>query len=154
LTVSRRGKNIIGSQSTIGRFGLPCLPAGWRFRSKKNEENKATGIIADIHKIDFSSNPFTMKPILKSSFSFLAIIVLFSSCAEVANIEGCVTAEPYGFFFGLWHGVIAPVSFVLSVFFEDIAMYAVNNTGGWYDFGFVLGAGILFGGGGKASKRR
>jgi hypothetical protein len=30
---------------------------------------------------------------------------------------------------------------VLSVFFEDIAMYAVNNTGGWYDFGFVLGVG-------------
>ena len=30
-------------------------------------------------------------------------------------------------------------------------MYAVNNNGGWYDFGFVLGAGILFGGGGKVS---
>jgi hypothetical protein len=48
LTVSRRGKNIIGAQLIIGRFGLPCLPAGWRFRSKKNEENKAANIIADI----------------------------------------------------------------------------------------------------------
>jgi hypothetical protein len=26
-----------------------CLPAGGRFRSKKNKENKAIGIIADIH---------------------------------------------------------------------------------------------------------
>jgi hypothetical protein len=29
-------------------------------------------------------------------------------------------------------------------------MYAKNNNGGWYDFGFVLGSGILFGGGVKA----
>ncbi|WP_075350361.1 hypothetical protein [Algoriphagus marinus] len=91
---------------------------------------------------------------LKSLFTFLVILILFSSCAEVTNIEDCVTDEPYGFFFGVWHGIIAPISFVLSVFFDDIAMYAVNNTGGWYDFGFVLGAGILFGGGGKASNSR
>lgn len=95
-----------------------------------------------------------MKTYLKSSLTFLVILVLLSSCAEVSNIDACVTDEPYGFFFGVWHGAIAPVSFVLSVFFDDIAMYAVNNTGGWYDFGFVLGAGILFGGGGKASSSR
>ena len=95
-----------------------------------------------------------MKNNLKSLLPFILLLVLFSSCAEVSNIEDCVTEEPYGFFFGVWHGVIAPVSFVLSVFMEDVAMYAVNNTGGWYDFGFVLGAGILFGGGGNASKRR
>ena len=95
-----------------------------------------------------------MNAYLKSLLSFLVILVLFSSCAAVTNIEDCVTDEPYGFFFGIWHGLIAPVSFVLSVFFDDIAMYAVNNTGGWYDFGFVLGAGILFGGGGKASNSR
>jgi len=95
-----------------------------------------------------------MKNNMKSLLPFILLLVLFSSCAEVSNIEDCVSDEPYGFFFGVWHGVIAPVSFVLSVFFEDIAMYAVNNTGGWYDFGFVLGAGILFGGGGKASKSR
>lgn len=95
-----------------------------------------------------------MKNNLKSLLPFILLLVLFSSCAEVSNIEDCVTEEPYGFFFGVWHGVIAPVSFVLSVFMEDVAMYAVNNTGGWYDFGFVLGAGILFGGGGNASNRR
>ncbi|MFT5772297.1 MAG: hypothetical protein ACI9UV_002289 [Algoriphagus sp.] len=95
-----------------------------------------------------------MKNNLKSLLPFILLLLLFSSCAEVANIEDCVTDEPYGFFFGVWHGVLAPVSFVLSVFMEDVAMYAVNNTGGWYDFGFVLGAGILFGGGGNASNRR
>ena len=77
---------------------------------------------------------------------------LLHGCAEVEPIEACVIDEPYGFFGGLWHGIIAPISFILSLFFDDIAMYAVNNTGGWYDFGFVLGAGILFGS--SKAKRR
>jgi hypothetical protein len=90
-----------------------------------------------------------MKTAIKQSLTFLASVLLFSTCTQVSNIEDCVVDEPSGFFFGIWHGVIAPVSFVLSVFFEDIAMYAVNNTGGWYDFGFVLGVGKLEVGGRK-----
>ena len=84
---------------------------------------------------------------------FLVLIVLvFTGCADVTPIENCVVDKPAGFFWGLWHGIIAPVSFIGSLFMDDVAMYAVNNTGGWYDFGFVLGAGILFGDSGKASK--
>lgn len=76
----------------------------------------------------------------------LTIIVFFlSSCADVTNINECVKNEPYGFWGGLWHGFISPWSFIGSLIWDDIAMYAVNNTGGWYDFGFVLGSGILFG---------
>ena len=89
---------------------------------------------------------------LKTAIAFLFIAILFSSCAKVTPIEECVFDDPYGFLGGLWHGIIAPISFVLSLFFDDIAMYAVNNTGGWYDFGFVLGAGILFGS--SKAKRR
>jgi len=33
-------------------------------------------------------------------------------------------------------------------------MYEIYNNGGWYDFGFVLGAGILFGGSVSAAKKR
>ena len=80
-----------------------------------------------------------------------AILLLMTGCAPSISVEQCVENDLYGFWGGLWHGIIAPVSFVLSLFMEDVAMYAVNNSGGWYDFGFVLGAGILFGGGGKAS---
>jgi hypothetical protein len=83
--------------------------------------------------------------------AIISIVVLFFACAEVTPIEDCVYDEPYGFWGGLWHGIIAPFSFVISLFMDDVAMYAVNNNGGWYDFGFVLGAGILFGGGSKAS---
>jgi len=79
------------------------------------------------------------------------IIIVLTSCARVTPIEDCITEEPVGFWYGLWHGIIAPVSFVISLFSDKVAMYAVNNNGGWYDFGFVLGAGILFGGSGKAT---
>jgi len=84
----------------------------------------------------------------------LFLIPLVSGCAEPVPIDPSVTAEPYGFIGGLWHGFIAPFSFVCSLFLDDVAMYAVNNTGGWYDFGFVLGSGILFGGGSRAGRRR
>jgi len=82
----------------------------------------------------------------------LLMALLFAGCADVTPIEDCVVDAPYGFWSGLWHGVIAPVSFVGSLFSDEIAMYAVNNNGGWYDFGFVVGAGILFGSGNRASK--
>ncbi len=85
------------------------------------------------------------------AFLFL-IVIVFSGCADVTPIKDCAVEQPAGFLWGLWHGLIAPVSFVGSLFMDDVAMYAVNNNGGWYDFGFVIGAGILFGGSGKASK--
>jgi len=80
------------------------------------------------------------------------MVVLLMGCADVVSIKDCVVSEPYGFWGGLWHGIIAPISFFCSLFSKHIAMYAVNNNGGWYDFGFVLGAGIIFGGGSRASK--
>lgn len=55
--------------------------------------------------------------------------------------------EAAGFFPGLWHGIISPITFVISLFTGDVNIYEVHNSGNWYDFGFVLGAGILFGGG-------
>lgn len=97
---------------------------------------------------------FSAFPNFTKALIFVAAIFLLSSCADATDVQACVTAEPYGFLGGLWHGIIAPLSFFGSLFIDNIAMYAVNNNGGWYDFGFVVGAGILFGGGSRASKRR
>ncbi len=97
-------------------------------------------------------NLFKQKPFLPAILILAVFTLLFTACADVTNIDACKTTEPYGFLGGLWHGIIAPVSFFGSLFMDDVAMYAVNNNGGWYDFGFVLGAGILFGGGSRASK--
>ncbi len=81
------------------------------------------------------------------------LILLLTACADVTNIEQCTdSTQAYGFWAGLWHGIIAGFAFIGSLFFDDIAVYAVNNNGGWYDFGFVLGVGALIGGGSRASK--
>jgi hypothetical protein len=51
------------------------------------------------------------------------------------------------------HGFISLFSLIGSIFW-DIRIYAFPNSGGWYDFGFVLGAMTFFGGGGGASHYR
>jgi hypothetical protein len=84
----------------------------------------------------------------------LSLMILSTACAQAVDVQSVVSTEPYGFWSGCWHGIIAPISFFISLFDQDVAIYAVNNNGGWYDFGFVLGAGILFGGGGKGSSRK
>ncbi len=99
-------------------------------------------------------NLLKQKSYLPTILLFAVIALLFTACADVTNIDACKNAEPYGFMGGLWHGIIAPISFFGSLLSDNIAMYAVNNNGGWYNFGFVLGAGILFGGGSRASKRK
>lgn len=76
----------------------------------------------------------------------LLTILLITSCADVTPVKECIVDVPYGFWGGLWHGMIAGFAFIGSLFSDDIAIYAVNNTGGWYDFGFIIGIGALFGG--------
>ena len=74
----------------------------------------------------------------------LVMVLLITSCADVSpNVQDCVTSDAYGFWGGLWHGIIVIFSFIGSLFSDDIAIYAYNNNGGWYDFGFVLGAIII-----------
>ena len=83
------------------------------------------------------------------------LLVVFAACAAGPNPEVGSAAEgeaAAGFLFGLWHGVIAPFSFVVSLFTDNVNLYEVHNSGNWYDFGFVLGAGILFGGGSRGAR--
>jgi hypothetical protein len=47
-------------------------------------------------------------------------------------------ASPPGFFSGIWHGMIAPYTLILRLFF-DIKMYAVPNSGWFYDLGYWIG---------------
>jgi hypothetical protein len=82
----------------------------------------------------------------------IILIIMFSGCADVENIDKCVTGHTYGFFGGLWHGIITPFSFIGSLFSDEISVYAINNSGGWYDFGFLLGVGGLGFGSSKAGK--
>jgi hypothetical protein len=44
---------------------------------------------------------------------------------------------------GLWHGIIAPATLVVSFFNSDVHMYEVHNAGSEYDLGFLIGVGIM-----------
>ncbi len=54
--------------------------------------------------------------------------------------------HPAGFFWGIWHGWIAPISLIISFFSSSVRIYEVHNTGFWYDFGFYIAIISGFGG--------
>lgn len=85
-------------------------------------------------------------------------LLLLAGCAaspnELVNVERVEGEGAAGFWLGLWHGFIAPFTFIISLFNSNIGIYEVHNNGNWYNFGFLMGATIIFGGGGKGSSRR
>jgi hypothetical protein len=70
---------------------------------------------------------------------------------ELENLEN-QDGKIAGFWQGLWHGLIAPVAFVTSLFKEDVGIYEAHNNGNWYNFGFILGLMITLGGNKGASR--
>ena len=80
----------------------------------------------------------------------LTLSLLLAGCAT--QVAGTVKPEAPGFWLGLVQGFIAPVTFVISLFKPEVAVYSVPNSGGWYNFGFVLGIGGFSAGAGKASR--
>jgi hypothetical protein len=60
-----------------------------------------------------------------------------------------------GFWLGLWHGIICPITFIISLFSKNIHFYEVHNNGSWYNAGYIIGLGISFGGcSGSAASRK
>lgn len=69
------------------------------------------------------------------------LCVSLTGCADTMTFTEAVNATPVGFWYGIWHGLTFPISWIGSLFDETIAVYAIYNNGGWYDFGFFLGVG-------------
>jgi hypothetical protein len=80
--------------------------------------------------------------------------LFLSSCAAGANPEAGTGQDPAGFWLGLWHGFIVLFTFIISLFSDNVNVYEVANNGNWYDFGFVLGIMIFFGGSGGGAGAR
>ena len=99
---------------------------------------------------------------MKQFFSAVIVVlmvVLLSACLagpnpleKKADDEG----EVAGFWKGLWHGFLAPVTFIISIFTSKVRFYEVHNSGFWYNFGFVLAAGLFLSGGilGRGKKKK
>ena len=66
-------------------------------------------------------------------------------------LTGCLAgpASPFtagdqaGFAAGLWHGLLTPLTLIISFLNENVRMYEVNNVGPEYDLGFLMGLFIL-----------
>lgn len=93
-------------------------------------------------------------------FVFIGVLVLLvlalSACAPRANRFADTRSpdgEVSGFWLGLWHGIISPVTFIVSLFNHRVGIYEVYNNGGWYNFGYMVGMTIILGGGGGGSSR-
>jgi hypothetical protein len=84
----------------------------------------------------------------------IILIVLLNSCADAIQYQYAVDIKPVGFWYGLWHGIIAPISFIISLFDAKVAIYAVYNSGGWYNFGYIIGLSISMGGSCTAANKK
>jgi len=96
-----------------------------------------------------------MKPILIGKRN--RILGFVTICASALFLAGCATQphpsayDPPGFFSGLLHGFLIVFSFIGSLF-TDYRIYAFPNSGGWYDFGYLIGAFIFLGGSGASAR--
>lgn len=93
---------------------------------------------------------------LLTGVALVALAAALSACAAGPNPEvGSAAADGTvaGFWLGLWHGVIAPITFLISLFNTEVSVYEVHNSGNWYDFGFIIGIWVLPGGGASGTRR-
>lgn len=79
------------------------------------------------------------------------LLLALAACARQSAAAVSQAPETPGFLLGLWHGVIFPIAWLLSLFMPEVAVYAVPNDGGWYDFGYFLGI-VVFGVGARKSR--
>jgi len=93
----------------------------------------------------------TLKRNLLPTLILVSLSALLCGCANAVTFAQAGSIEPVGFWYGLWHGMIAPIAWIVSLFDHSVAIYAIYNNGGWYNFGFILGIGGLSGGASKAS---
>jgi hypothetical protein len=92
---------------------------------------------------------------LKLAF-VIGLVGLLAACAGPNTVVD--TPSPKGgvagFWSGLIHGFLGPLTFLISLISDNITMYEVHNNGGWYNFGFLIGIAIAIktseqGGGGS-----
>ena len=84
----------------------------------------------------------------------ISLAIILSACAAGPNQLRNTPdedGEVAGFWRGIWHGLISPITFIISLFNKSVYVFEVHNNGGWYTFGFLLGASMTFGGSGSGA---
>ena len=82
----------------------------------------------------------------------ILVVVLALSLTSCLPGDGKNSADhPAGFWTGIWHGWVAPVSLVVGIFDKAIRIYEPQNRGWSYDAGYYVA--IIAGFGGLALTR-
>ena len=89
---------------------------------------------------------------LRSRYAAVTAAALALSACAATQDSATVAPSAPGFLLGVWHGFIFPVAWLVSLFTDKVAIYAVPNNGGWYDFGYFLGI-VVFGVGARKGGR-
>ena len=82
----------------------------------------------------------------------LIILVALLMVGCFPRQDASISREPAGFFKGIWHGWITPISLVVEFFDSSIQIYEKYNTGWWYDIGYYMA--VISGFGSLALSRR
>ena len=90
------------------------------------------------------------KKVVLFALMLVMLLLMLTACAPGDGTNS--PAHPAGFFSGVWHGWIAPVTLVVSLFNKNINIYEVYNVGFWYDLGFYMA--VISGFGGLALSRK
>ncbi len=74
---------------------------------------------------------------------FLILMMMFAISGCVAGPNELVNTPDEagnvaGFWQGFWHGLISPITFLISLFLDTVHIYETHNNGGWYNFGFLF----------------
>lgn len=97
-----------------------------------------------------SINQKRILTLLKVLLGALAVLVLLTGC--IPGDGKASEDQPAGFFWGIWHGWLAPLSLIIGIFDKDIRIYEVLNKGWWYDLGYYIA--IIGGFGGLSFTRK
>ncbi len=89
----------------------------------------------------------------------MVILVVFSILGCTAGTNELVNlpnenGDIAGLWNGFWHRVIAPITFIISLFSDTISVFEVHNNGSWYIFGFLLGISMSGGSTAIVTRRR
>jgi len=83
----------------------------------------------------------------------IVCMAFLTGCANKEIVTHCLSGHTFGFLGGLLHGFIAPFDLIAMLFRNDITVFAQNNNGAWYAFGFLIGSGGWGFLGGKGASR-
>lgn len=95
-----------------------------------------------------------MKKYVKPMLAVGAVIIVMFALTACFPGDGTNSAvKEAGFFSGIWHGWIAPISLIGSIFNSNLSIYEVHNNGFLYNIGYYMAVISGFGGLNLARKK-